>query len=836
MPVLMNPLKDKLYATGLVLIAISLFFFSIPFFTHISGENAMALFIPNFVITVGYFLLLWANGRLKKGREGLFPIFLFLILFLISAYSLNREMVVFEDSVTWFAVLLVFLCCNYIAVAFFGSFPRWLQHLMVILLGTGMVIFLYLSMYLLPVYPYGLVLGLILGISLHCFVPVLFSIYTIVLMRRITAANHKYWWSFAGGAGTVVTLIVVFVIQWSNITHDINTTWRRATAGGSDGLPGWVAVSMQVQQGWITERALKSDLLYATASDDNGSDFWRMPSRNFGEVKKHDPLVVIATLFAGKPNLPEESRISILQSLYDSRHQGQERLWSGDHLWTEYVNTAVRIWPQFGVAFTEKTITVSNESTRGRWNNQEEAIYTFHMPEGAVVTALSLWIEGKEAKGILTTKAKADSAYKTIVGRERRDPSVVHWQEGNTVSVRVFPVIAGESRLFKLGITTPLIRREGKLVYENIYFDGPAVASATEEVQLDFQQAPASFIVPAVFSTRGKQSYHRKGKYKADWSIEMDEQPLSTDPFCFDGKIYTIRPYQKQRASMQVAAVYLDVNRSWTRAELDATLLLVNKWPVYVYHHQLVRLTDANKTELLEALLQQQFSLFPFFEIKDPSTALVISKSAGVSPNIDDLKETEFLKGLKKYLAGQTKTRLFTIGDQLSPYLKSLKEFRVFRYEHGTVEQLKELLTKQVFAMDIENDRQVVIDQAEVAIMQADGLANTAAPDHLMRLFAYNHIMQQTGTGLLSDQPVPDSLVEEAGKAYVVSPVSSLVVLETQQDYDRFNIKDNGNSLQNASLKSKGAVPEPHEWALITIAVLVVLTVKFQPVVKRKWS
>jgi hypothetical protein len=59
--------------------------------------------------------------------------------------------------------------------------------------------------------------------------------------------------------------------------------------------------------------------------------------------------------------------------------------------------------------------------------------------------------------------------------------------------------------------------------------------------------------------------------------------------------------------------------------------------------------------------------------------------------------------------------------------------------------------------------------------------------------------------------------VDKAYKAYVVSPVTSLVVLETKQDYERFGIKDDGVSLKNASMKSSGAVPEPHEWLLIII-------------------
>jgi XrtN system VIT domain protein len=122
------------------------------------------------------------------------------------------------------------------------------------------------------------------------------------------------------------------------------------------------------------------------------------------------------------------------------------------------------------MGYTEKTITVWNQNMEQRWRSDEEAIYTFYMPEGAVVTSLSLWINGKEEKGVMTTKEKAEIAYKTIVGVERHDPSVVQWQEGNSVSVRVFPVPAGGTRIFKIGITSPLERVSGKLRYENISF------------------------------------------------------------------------------------------------------------------------------------------------------------------------------------------------------------------------------------------------------------------------------------------------------------------------------------------------------------------------------
>jgi XrtN system VIT domain protein len=239
---------------------------------------------------------------------------------------------------------------------------------------------------------------------------------------------------------------------------------------------------------------------------------------------------MLSVFFAGYSAMAESDRIKVLESIYDMRHEAEERLWSGEHLRTSFVDTEIKLWPNCNIAYTEKTVTVTNDDQARGWSNQEEAIYTFYMPEGAVVTALSLWVQDKEEKGILTTKVLADSAYKSIVGVERRDPSVVHWQEGNTVSVRVFPVIKGESRKFKIGITAPLQRINGKLRYENVYFKGPSYDKAKESILIDFEQPANNFQAPAFFvSMANNQSYKREGKYNPDWSIStMPGQKMST--------------------------------------------------------------------------------------------------------------------------------------------------------------------------------------------------------------------------------------------------------------------------------------------------------------------
>lgn len=440
-----------------------------------------------------------------------------------------------------------------------------------------------------------------------------------------------------------------------------------------------------------------------------------------------------------------------------------------------------------------------------------------------MVTSLSLWINGKEEKAILTTKEKADTAYKTIVGVEQRDPSLVRWQEGNTVSVRVFPVNSMDSRVFKIGVSAPLKVEDGKMIYRNIAFRGPVFHRATEYTSIanEGDQLPA--VKPPGF-TRNGTLLEREGAYRPNWQLEMPLVPLRPQTFVFNGNAYTIQAYEPVRSTVATSAIYLDINHSWTRADMRTIFGMAGNIPVKTFAgDKFVSLTKENFREFVEPLLDNRFSLFPFHRIPDPAGALVITKSTKVSPALTDLEGSVFRQKLADRLADPAfpKIRLYDLGTRLSPYLASLKAARAFRYEQGNLPQLRDLLNKSLFAEDPETPDKVVIDEAKAAIVrQADSSTTGTAPDHLMRLFAYNHILQQTGKGLITGSQGQEHLVAAAKEAYVVSPISSLVVLETQQDYDRFGIHDEGSSLKNASLNGNGAVPEPHEWALIILAIV----------------
>ena len=407
-----------------------------------------------------------------------------------------------------------------------------------------------------------------------------------------------------------------------------------------------------------------------------------------------------AEFLTGKLQLTDDIKIKILKSMYELKHEAQDRLWSGDNLLTANVNTEVRFWPDCNMTYTEKTVTVSNNNPEVRWRSQEEALYTFYMPEGAVVTSLSLWINGNEEKAILTTKEKADSAYKTIVGAERRDPSVVHWQEGNSVSVRVFPVLAGESRKFKIGITAPLERVKGKLRYENIYFKGPEWNDASENILIDFEQPVNEFQMPASFTSMSRQLYKRQGKYEPIWNMLINDPGLVNCSFSFDEHTYSLLPYRRKLATVEFQKIYLDVNKAWSKSEFNQVIGLATGKKVFVYDSVIKELNEENKDELWEKLHVKQFGLFPLFEINEAGQSLLVTKNTTVSPSLDDLEGSVFMEKTKSFLQDDKRINLFDLGTDLSPYLRSFKEFRVFQYDRGDMSQLQGLLQHKYFPED----------------------------------------------------------------------------------------------------------------------------------------
>ena len=828
---------DPAFNLGLAAIAISATVFTLTDIFSETQRSSEGIFLVNYVVAVIYGIYLLSTRRSRRERASGFdhPL-LFCVLAYISAFALNRTLPVFQRSADWLCAAVVLQCAVLVLVSYRRYAPLWIQRPLYMLAGAAALLNLYYAVYLVPLYGFGAIGLVAIGLGAHTFVPLFTSFRLYRHLRAAFKEESRLVTPFMLGAALPLVFVSLFVARWSQLKQATAFAANEGLVENSE-LPRWVRVSQRMPNGWIAERLLKTDIVYGVPDPDRWFSNMGFPSLRFDGDRYHDPLVVVSVLFGGKLNLSDDERINVLEAMHDARHQAQERLWAGENLTTSSVASNVRVFPQYRMAYTEKTLTIKNSTSR-TWNNSQEALYTIYLPEGGVVTSLSLWVFGKEEKGILTSKAKADTAYKTIVGVESRaavrDPSVVHWQEGNTVTVRVFPCLPDEERIVKIGVTAPLKKSGDRLVYENIYFDGPAASDKTPEMlKLAFDQQPEDLKLQLDgFETDGTSLTLQRG-YEPYWEASFAAPPLSTEPFVFNGKSYGISEYTKTYEPFTPGAVFLDLNASWTKSELNDVWKAVQHYDVYAILTEPVKLTNDNLDAVFKKSQGFNYSLFPFHQTRVTHNALVITKSNRRSANLDDINNSGFLNDLKHFFRKPRNVNVYNIGEETAPYIKSLKEMRVFGYDSGSTSDLARLMEEKKFVKQSESDDAVVVERAGIQLLRQNVSENAdvvaAGPDHLMRLFAYNSVMRILGSGLLVNENDNGAAVDVAEEAYVVTPMSSLVVLETQADYDRFDIKEPENSLRNASTKSSGAVPEPHEWLLMIAFQLFVLYFVFNP-------
>lgn len=816
------------YLIGLICLALSFGIFIVSTqASNITGSLFETSFLFSYMIAIFYTLRMSTRGETwlsfwKAKNKTYQPHRLLLwLIWLVSCFSFNIAMPIFNESAPWLSAAILVSAGVCILFNWEESLPRFFAKLLFLFLGTSTVLWTYYAIYLSWIYPASIFGLIIFGFSIHSFIPLLLC---ITHFRILSQRWEMYKVPILTGILLSILFVAGYVVQWRLISKKIQTITNSVATLDRDDFPAWVQIGQKIDDNWITRQVITDYLAYQMPRKDLS---FVPETLNLGSSVRHDPLVLIAALFAQKTDLSQSERVKLLDVLYDARHYTQERLWSGNHLSTENIVTQIRIYPDFRTAYTEKTLSIANHS-QSRWR-QEEALYTFYLPEGSVVSSLSLWINGKEEKGYLTTQTKADSAYKTIVGVESRDPSVIHWQEGNAVKVRVFPCTSSERRKFKIGITSPLQLNGNRLTYENIYFKGPASDGASEGIRLDFTKNVSGLKIPFDMEESGPNQMTLNRTYIPSWNLSFDAIPLSDKGFNFNSKTYQIKPFREISEPFSASKIYLDINNAWTKTEFDSVYNMVKDRAVFVYDNGMIQLSGQNKDAIFDRLSSWNYSLFPVHAVRHDNNALLITKETSISPNVKDLQQSPFGDALRKDTL-TTPLKTFNIGSELSPYFKTLHELRIVHCEKADIRQIGEMLTRNQFPADQEKDAShhlVRIDNAKMTISESTDTLSTGAPDHIARLYAYNHMMQQIGTKYLSKEYLKDSaatsgLLKEAEQANIVTPISSLIVLETAQDYQRFDIQKSKNSLDNATLKNSGAVPEPHEWALIIIFALLV--------------
>ena len=826
------------YFIGLGLIIVSFIIYLVTKNRESNSDFFSQSFFINYAISIGYLILLIAyklkfnSPRPKIAQACWINV---VILFTISAFALNQDMEVFAQFPEWLNVYTLLLIALLLSYPFINYYPKLIVYLIYVLSGSALLLSLYMAFYLLTLVPLSVLVCFFFGISFHTFVPFLWIWVIIDFFKNRTEPSKfkQLVW-----IGCIIPLIIlsIYVYKWGNLQTEIKDVIAIKNRQLTNQLPDAITLAQKLPSDPMTEEILVSPI--------KSQKFWNdgFGITNNSEKKFHDPLSIISTALFGELDIDVNTVETLLNIRKDYRHKSSRRLWTGSNLTTSSVSNNIQVFPQYRLAYHEKKLVIHNnpdKNNRNNWftSNTQEAVYTFHIPEGSIVTSLSLWINGKEQKSRLSTRQKADSAYTNIVGVERRDPAIVYWNEGNTITVNIFPCTDKENRTFKIGFTTPLKINNGKLYLENCWFEGPDFNDAREATSVKVENNLTEFTeLPPHFEKMANGSFSYQGEYIPDWKFAMTPVLLSKNNFSFNGFNYHLKEITPIEKKLNIKKIFLDITKDWNEDEYNKIVNDCQNSKCYAWLPEAVEITDSNKKLVWKEASKNQFSM-PFFnDIQQPENTIIIIKSGGLSPILGDLKYSDYSQNTINYLvANQSKITVLNFGNELSPLWRFLNELRLIDYHLMSTNEIQKLIVTNKINVIPEDSNTVALHDSHMCIIKEktnpDALIKSKAPDHLLRLFAYNDVLRKIGKKYYEKEKYEQTFFKEAEEAYVVTPLTSMLVLESEEDYKRMGITENINTVGNAGVLKGGAVPEPHEWLLIALVIILItrhLVIKYK--------
>jgi hypothetical protein len=97
-------------------------------------------------------------------------------------------------------------------------------------------------------------------------------------------------------------------------------------------------------------------------------------------------------------------------------------------------------------------------------DGQSEAVIRLPVPRGAAVTDAVLWVNDKPMRGAFVERQRARDIYTSIVTR-RRDPALVAWDGPGWLAVSIFPLEKNRPRRFELDWVEPAAEADGLVQY-----------------------------------------------------------------------------------------------------------------------------------------------------------------------------------------------------------------------------------------------------------------------------------------------------------------------------------------------------------------------------------
>jgi hypothetical protein len=448
---------------------------------------------------------------------------------------------------------------------------------------------------------------------------------------------------------------------------------------------------------------------------------------------------------------------------------------------------------------------------------QREARAQLALPPGAVVSRVTLWVDGEEREPAFAGRRETTAAYRAVVS-QRRDPVLVTSAGPDRISMQLFPVPSQGEMKVRVGMTIPLTLR-------NIH-EGVMRLPYFHERNFDVRESL-------------RHSVWIESKSKLTGMVRAD-----------------VKDDELNSRAATVVATRGDVNFAWSPDTRDAAYVVrqtISDDAPVVRPKRMVLVVDGSgpmssvAKELAESVAHVPDAVdvrlvFAHDGVDD-------SRAASAYSGADAAREIRAYD----YLGGHDNTAALVRGLDLAsaqpdsvliwihgpqPVLVQPPEALFQRLSRGAkfaawyeLQAIpgRNLLTETteghatlvgIRGEDLDQlteawrsgARRISVVRERVDAKAANMPVEQRTSEHLVRLWANDEIARMVH-GVVDHRR---EAIELAGKYQLVTPVSGAVVLESQAQYD-------AAGLQPVPEGTVPTIPEPEEWALALVAMLVIL-------------
>lgn len=485
-----------------------------------------------------------------------------------------------------------------------------------------------------------------------------------------------------------------------------------------------------------------------------------------------------------------------------------------------------------GVGYMQWTLLFLNESI-----GQREARAEIQLPPGAVVSRLTLWVNGEEREAAFAGKGKVRQAYESVV-RQRRDPVLVTTAGRDRILVQCFPVPPdrGEMKI-RLGITVPLLLEDEKNVqlllphFVNRNFRIPN--DLTHSIWME-SKSPMTSDNSSLKFTRFSANTFALGGGISDLELSVppnsikltraDVMSWSKDPFEIGrfvvqqtivnrvpSHLYRIVLVVDTSKDMEGEAANIREALRSIPADFDVQLVLANG-------DDLQNVTAAGLDQISARLSDADFgggadnapALLKAWDLaaEKPGNNAIVWIHAPQRLQLHSIEELRQRWERRSYGPTLFNFRTASGSDEIERHLDGISEVksvpRMFQTQ-ADLEKLFSRLTGQTKTLEFVRINRWVEQNAD-----PNDVA-TQTSDHLARLWANDEV-----TRILNarDESLNDEAVMLASRYQLVTPVTGAVVLETAQQYS-------ASGLTPVDPGTVPTIPEPE------IVVLLIVTAIF---------